>query len=266
MEPIEQFLHILDAANENSIWIPTSKTKPQNNLWNFVNTSVINQSIIDNGKETFFNLIKNTERMYSIGNYGIVVDEIILSQSLFKMINKLDFKLSIHKITKDTNNNIISIDEKLNKPDLNINININYNKAYIIIKNGDKELKHQLKFSLENISLKMHENVEIKYIFPDNKKSIEKINFFSSNNKSIDEMNKTFASLIDENDHENDKNNIAWAFAYFFKLLSYYLSWLRQVAPIDPATQQKDNKSAFQKYIKYKAKYIKLSNEINKHN
>ena len=203
--------------------------------------------------------------MYSIGNYGIVVDE-IKYKSIFDTLHKLDFTLSIHKITKDTNGKIISIDEKLNKPNLNINININYNGAYIIIKNGNKELKHQLKFSLDIFSLEMDDDVEIKYIFPDNKKSIEKINILSSNNKSIDEMNKPFAFFIDENDHENDKNDIAWAFAYFFKLLSNYLSWLRQVAPIDPATQQKDNKSAFQKYIKYKAKYIKLSNEINKHN
>ena len=260
MNPIEQFSHILDAADENSLYIKPIKIDSQDDLWEFLNRSVINQSIINDGKYMFFDLIKNTERMYDIRNYGIVVDEIILTHSSCEMLSKLDFKLSIHKIIKDTNNKIISVDEKLNKTTLNINININYNKAFIIIKNGDKELKHQLKFSLEKFSLEMHEDVEIKYIFPDNQKLyIDRIKIFSHDNTSIDHMNKPLAFFIDETDYIDDKNDIAWAFAYFFKLLNNYLSWLRQQTTNVKLT-------AMQKYIKYKAKYIKLSNEINKNN
>ena len=53
MNPIEQFSHILDAADENSLYIKPIKIDSQDDLWEFLNRSVINQSIINDGKYMF---------------------------------------------------------------------------------------------------------------------------------------------------------------------------------------------------------------------
>jgi hypothetical protein len=244
------------AADVHSRYISPEKIPPhQSNLWELLDISGINQSMINtdvirirdtnNPKYMFFDLTINIHILPNLHDYGIVVDEIILNKST----NELEFKCSVHRIKRierprryDSTITEINIEEEI--PRSNFNIKINNNEAYII---NREQLKHKLYFSLEVFSLNMPDSLIIKKRFPyldsflgkdipDSEKIIEKI---TTDNDAINRICYLYADYIEKIIKSNNKQplppttriNITNAFLYFFKFLSNYLSWLRLKAP-----------------------------------
>jgi hypothetical protein len=244
------------AADVHSRYISPEKIPPhQSNLWELLDISSINQSMIDtdkyntdNPKYMFFDLTINIHILPELHDYGIVVDEI----ELHKSTNELEFKCSVHKITRIEkprryDSTITEIKKEIDQiSGSSFNIKINNNEAFII--NRKQELKHNLYFSLEVFSLNMPDVLKKKDRFPyldsflgkdipDSEKIIEKI---TTNNDAINRICLSYASYnIEKIIKSNNKQplpattriNITNAFLYFFKFLSNYLSWLRLKAP-----------------------------------
>jgi hypothetical protein len=252
--------HFITQLNEDTKNKPEIIVPRQPNFWRFLNGSTLatkftNTDIINQEKNIFFDLNKNKDILLKCEYYGVFINNITFDSS-----NGLKCDAQLHKIMPG-NESLFSF--------FNISVNINNTKSIITVASlkGSSKNTVELYFSLEK------------------KNGIDKIEMVLNNTEEDHSNIATFIfnNTLLKNIHKEEKiqkehiNDISNAIKNFFVCLNNYLSWLRleQIEIIKkpeicmnlyPANQTINNTTAFQKYIKYKAKYIKLSNEINKHN
>jgi hypothetical protein len=196
--------------------------------------------------------------------FGVFVDKININTT-GNIINSLDLVLKLNVIGIYSENEIT----ERYTPEYSINININETDSYIKIENKYNE--NIAKFIIKlDFALEMYNRIGKVEIYS-NTKEPKEIFCTTLANHIFDYRNDSLLKYEARDNAEananNIKNEISFAFLNFFTFLSNYLSWLRQETTKQLKLNDAPNQeTVLQKYIKYKAKYIKLSNEINKHN
>jgi hypothetical protein len=277
MTEIEAFIKKLDKNTPNTI-IPAQK-----NIWYFIiRTQLLKKfkdkiskenTLIDEEINIFFDLkqilpqLKLKKPNLNIPIFGVFLEKININTT-GNIINSLDLVLNLNIIGIYSENEITV----RYTPEYTINININEKDSYIKIENKYNNKIASTVIKLD-FALEMYNLIGKVEIYSNTNEVKEPKEIFCTKlaNHIFNFRNDSLLTYEAKDNAEanasNIKNEISFAFLNFFTFLSNYLSWLRleTTKPLN-LTGAPIQETALQKYIKYKAKYIKLSNKINKHN